>query len=358
MREAETAQKTPVNVNAPDLPNESPKAIWMSNVASPLCKYAHKSSTQATGTYAVHTHPFYEMVYIVTGNVEFMVDDHPFRVGDHTMLTFPPGIRHGVLVDTDRPYERYTLHFDPSCLSVERRPLLQETIPRQLFSAEQWRSESRIWRDMEHSGALQCLEAMETLRLATEDTVALLLPVYLEALLATLYAVQRSRGRNARREFRATTTQQELVLWVERHYTESITLEALADRFYLSKGYVNTLFRQATGDTVKAYVLKRRMSYVQMLLAAGLPTAQAANRAGFEDYTTFYRAYMRTFGHAPSDAKRAAARNELLAEALGAKSPVTYFSQGEIVYPEQGTAIEDPSMLNAVRIPPGPEPGE
>ncbi|MBQ9251495.1 MAG: helix-turn-helix domain-containing protein [Clostridia bacterium] len=296
----------PVDVSAPNahVPNEGPKAIWISDVASPLCKFAHKASTQANGTYAMHSHPFYEMIYTISADVEFMIEDHPYRVGDHTLVAIPPRIRHGVLVNTDRTYERFTLHFDEACLSVERRVLLQEVLPKHLFDTDQSRGEACIWRNMDHSGLLQCLEAMETLHLANTETAGMLLPIYVESVLATLYTAQQTQGRPAAHSPHANTIQQELVLWVEQHYTESFTLESLAERFYLSRGYVNTLFQQATGTTVKAYVQKRRMSYVQMLLSAGLSAAQAANRAGFEDYTTFYRAYVRTYGHPPPLPKR------------------------------------------------------
>ncbi len=335
---------------APHGPEEDPKAVRISEVSSRFCKFEHKSSSQPTGSYAIHDHPFYEIVYIISGDVAFMIDDHSFRLGDHTLAAFPPGLRHGVLVDSNHPpYERYMLHFDPSCLSVERRILLQEVLPSQLFSSDQSRGEACVWRNMEHSGVLQCMEMMENLRLSPPDTVTMLLPIYLEALLGMMLAEQQRRGQPAPRRERTSTTQQDLVLWVERHFTENITLESLAERFFLSRGYVNTIFRRATGSTVKNYVLKRRMSYVQMLLSSGLPATQAAARAGFDDYTTFYRAFVRAFGHSPSKALKGV-REERLAEILVPRDGPEPFLEGETIFPDNVTDSEDPSMINAVRL--------
>ena len=342
-----------VPTSGQDLPGP---ALWISSVSTPRCKFAHKSSVQGTDTYAVHTHPFYEIVYVLSGDVEFMVGDHPFPVGEHTLVAFPPELRHGALIRPDRPYERYTLHFDASCLSMERRMLLQEVFPSLPPASDPGAEAGCVWRSMRSSGVLQCLEAMETLNRVSGETAAMLLPIHVEALLATLYAVQQVRGTAVRHEAHPTTTQQDLVLWVEQHYTDNITLESLSERFFLSRGYINTLFRQATGSTVKAYVLKRRMNYVQMLLSAGLPAAQAANRAGFEDYTTFYRAYIRAFGYPPSVAKQASHRNDLLAEALSSRRNPTVFSPNEIIYPEDGMELEDPSMRNAIQLPAGKDP--
>ena len=272
---ADTRSSTvPPGISVPTSGQDLPgPALWISNVSTPRCKFAHKSSVQGTDTYAVHTHPFYEIVYVLSGDVEFMVGDHPFPVGEHTLVAFPPELRHGALIRPDRPYERYTLHFDASCLSMERRMLLQEVFPSLPPASDPGAEAGCVWRSMRSSGVLQCLEAMETLNRVSGETAAMLLPIHVEALLATLYAVQQVRGTAVRHEAHPTTTQQDLVLWVEQHYTDNITLESLSERFFLSRGYINTLFRQATGSTVKAYVLKRRMNYVQMLLSAGLPAA-------------------------------------------------------------------------------------
>jgi len=51
---------------------------------------------------------------------------------------------------------------------------------------------------------------------------------------------------------------------------------------------------------VRDYLISKRVTYVQQLLINGIPATQAATLAGFGDYTAFYRAYVKRFGHAPS----------------------------------------------------------
>ena len=330
---------------------QTPRAFWFSFLSTAYCKYSHKISTRATGTYAVHDHPYYEMMYVISGQVDFFIAGHVFPIGGGTLVTFPPGARHGVLVRTSAPYERYTMHFDPRALSMERRRLLLHAIPKDLLGfASEEQSGAAVWRGMENSGMMQVLEAIETLRDADPSTQEAVLPIYLEALLATLIprTAQPQAGSSASR--RALSQQEEIVSWVDQHYTEPITLDSLAEHFYLSKGYLSTQFRQATGKSVKDYVRARRVAHVQMLLSTGLPPAQAAARVGFADYTTFYRAYVRTVGHAPSADCKSGISDAPLAEALGAPLPLKTpgGGAGPIVYPIDGTANEDPSMEGVV----------
>ena len=49
------------------------------------------------------------------------------------------------------------------------------------------------------------------------------------------------------------------------------------------------------------YILYKRMAVVRKELAMGAPAAEAASRAGFGDYSSFFRAYKKMFGCAPSD---------------------------------------------------------
>ena len=329
---------------------EGPKAVWISNIDTPLCKYAHKISSRPTGTYAVHDHPFYEMVYVVSGQVDFFIAGHVYPIGSGTLLTFPPSVRHGVLVRTDAPYERYTLHFDPRALSMERRRLLLSAMPADLLGiATLEQGENAVWRNMESSGVIQVLEAMETLRSVEQDRLNELMPIYLEAVLAALIPrALRDRTEPGSAARPSLGQQEQIISWVDRHYTEAISLDTLAERFYLSKGYLSTLFRQATGSSVKDYVRARRMAHVQLLLSSGVPAAQAAARVGFGDYTTFYRAYVRTFGHAPSADCGSTGRDTLLEAALSVPHPDSE-DPDVILFPTDGTETEDPSMQGAIR---------
>lgn len=73
----------------------------------------------------------------------------------------------------------------------------------------------------------------------------------------------------------------------------------------MSKNHLTAVFKRATGTTVAKYIQYKRMAMVQGWLAAGVPAAEAAAKAGFGDYSSFFRAYKKMFGCAPSDRGKA-----------------------------------------------------
>ena len=327
---------------------EGPRAAWISRVTGRLCQCAHKISSRVTGTYAVHEHDSYEMVYVVSGDTQFLIAGHVFPATGGTFLIIPPRVRHGVMVLTDVPYERYTMHFFRDCVCMERRRLLLDGLPGDMPGmASREMAMKCVFTGMENSGIVQVLDAAGTLQHTGGEILDRLLPVYLESVLASLQLRLVGEKRETREKMpQSSRLQQELVAYVDQNYTQNMALEKLSEHFYVSKGYLNQLFRRATGYTVKEYVRNRRVAHVQMLLSEGVPPAQAALRSGFGDYTTFYRSYVRLTGHAPTT------------ERSGSETATSYLSSmnerdasGGGDRPRAGDlAAEDPSMLGAVEM--------
>ena len=94
---------------------------------------------------------------------------------------------------------------------------------------------------------------------------------------------------------------QEIIRYINQNLSAPLSLEGLAQTFYMSKNHLTAVFKRATGTTVARYILYKRMAIVRKELSMGVPAAEAASRAGFGDYSSFFRAYKKMFGCAPSD---------------------------------------------------------
>ena len=98
-----------------------------------------------------------------------------------------------------------------------------------------------------------------------------------------------------------------IMQYLSQHPTESVSIDDLAARFYISKYHMMRRFRAETGYTVHAYLTGKRLALAREQIAAGTPILQAASACGFGDYSAFCRAYRRQFGQPPSSAKQDAA---------------------------------------------------
>ena len=91
-----------------------------------------------------------------------------------------------------------------------------------------------------------------------------------------------------------------ILQYLNAHLTEPLTIDELAARFYISKYHMMRRFRDETGYTIHNYITEKRLLLAQQLLEQGLPLGETALRCGYQEYSTFSRAYKKQFGHSPS----------------------------------------------------------
>ena len=91
-----------------------------------------------------------------------------------------------------------------------------------------------------------------------------------------------------------------ILQYLNTHLTEPLTIDELAARFYISKYHMMRRFRDETGYTIHNYITEKRLLLAQQLLEQGMPLGETALRCGYQEYSTFSRAYKKQFGHSPS----------------------------------------------------------
>ncbi len=87
--------------------------------------------------------------------------------------------------------------------------------------------------------------------------------------------------------------------YINEHYSEALTLDALAEHFFISKYHLLRKFEAQVGTTVHRYILQKRLLNAKQLLAGGLAPSEVCTYCGFGDYANFYRAFRAEYGTTP-----------------------------------------------------------
>jgi AraC-like DNA-binding protein len=124
------------------------------------------------------------------------------------------------------------------------------------------------------------------------------------ALLRLLVEIGRSRLRDgALNPGPITPSDSRVVEWMaylDRNLTEDLDMDALAERFFISKFHMMRLFKAETGFTIHTYLLQRRLLAARHLIERGMLATEACYRSGFRSYSSFTRAYSKHFGTTPT----------------------------------------------------------
>lgn len=91
---------------------------------------------------------------------------------------------------------------------------------------------------------------------------------------------------------------EDVASYIIMHYTEPLSLESIADTFYINKCYLSRIFKEVTSFTVNEFINIQRINKAQELLTSTtLSITKVAEECGYESLTYFekvFRTYRET----------------------------------------------------------------
>ncbi len=92
------------------------------------------------------------------------------------------------------------------------------------------------------------------------------------------------------------------LLYIDAHIDQPLSLDVLADAFNFSRFYFHRLFSAVVGDSLKNYILSRKLNAsLGMIQAGDRSLTEIAYVLNFGSPSSFTRAFKREFGVAPSE---------------------------------------------------------
>ena len=240
----------------------------------------------------LHHHDFYEIYFFLSGRVDYLVEGINYTLNPGDLMLISPMELHRPTVAPEEAYERVVLWINAEYLrkKTEGTDFLERCFQpgHNLFHVSRTQIPELIRRLAEEFGG-------------QEGGASL----YAEGLLLQLLAelLRLAAGSGEAGEARQSSPLIESVLHhIGEHYREEISLDELAERFYVSKYHLSHLFRQTVGVSVYRYVLLKRLQHARQLLSEGESPGSASQASGFPEYSGFYRAFRQVYGTSPGEA--------------------------------------------------------
>lgn len=88
--------------------------------------------------------------------------------------------------------------------------------------------------------------------------------------------------------------------YIEDHYTESLTLDVLAQYVHMNSSYFSSYFKKQTGENFKEYLNKVRLGHaLELLLSTDMKSYEIAGEVGFSDSRYFSELFQKAYGKTP-----------------------------------------------------------
>lgn len=249
-----------------------------------------------------HFHEFDKIVLLISGRVDYFVESEVYSLKPWSLLLVKHHTIHKALIDKSEPYDRVIIYLD--------RKYFERIFP-DAGIMDSFDAADRLGRHLltpteaERAELERCLREYE--QYGREDGASA------QALRDTLVMQLLIRIRRMTDSGNADTRQLELqydpkiaqvLSYINENLCGELSVDALAERVFLSKYHFMRLFKAQTGATVHAYVRQKRLVNAARLIREGTPATKAALDSGFADYSAFHRAFRESFGISPGKLKK------------------------------------------------------
>lgn len=93
--------------------------------------------------------------------------------------------------------------------------------------------------------------------------------------------------------------------YIDRHYSENLTLNVLAGEVHMNPYYFSTFFKKNMGENFKSYLNRVRLEHaVPLLVSTNKKTYEIAVEVGFTDARTFSEAFQKQYKMTPTEYRK------------------------------------------------------
>lgn len=250
-----------------------------------------------------HFHSFHEIHLLLNPRACHLVEGIPYAIEANDFVLLRPSLLHKTTYPEGAPSKRLIINFLYPAEYIESHPALKTMLepfsaklPIYRFDKEKQQSLNQILNE---------IFALSHQPHPSEVTTMMIHTRFMEFLYRlwelrdyNLYIPEAFDNEQSEKIYKITS-------YIHTHYSEELSLESLARRFFLSTCYLSHQFRNITGYTLIHYIQMTRIRNAQYaLINTDDKITDIAWQCGFTSFSQFNRVFRKFCGASPSDFRK------------------------------------------------------
>lgn len=240
------------------------------------------TSEKRKAEYYLHMHNDYELLFFYKGDAEYTIETQNYRLKTNDLLLIKPMVYHGLNVLSSKPYERCIFNLSGAILTQEQKRLLEQTSP---------------IHHIDEQNPIRLI--FDTLRAGERDFDKQEFEYLINSSLYNILSTMAHLPIGKRLEEAGNGKLNEIIEYIHYHPELPLNTSALAERFFVSKSWIDHAFKENLKMSPKKYINQKKILHAQSLIMSGTPITKAAEQCRYINYATFYRQYVYFLGHEP-----------------------------------------------------------
>ena len=227
-----------------------------------------------------HCHSKYEILAIMEGELNVTIEGQSFVLNDNDVIIIPPLLFHTTSVTKTGNYKRAVISFNQSKIPEELKPYFEANC----LSASSFYSNQPI--------ELQkiCLSNRHEFYRALTDSI----------IIKMMYEYIDSESEKNADHSESDVIIQKILSFIDDHLHEKTELDDIAAYVSHSKYYICHLFQERMKISIKQYILQKKFALAEQIINDGISPTTVALELGYNNYSNFYRLYVKYRNKAPS----------------------------------------------------------
>jgi AraC-like DNA-binding protein len=244
-----------------------------------------------------HYHDFNKIIIFIFGDVIYNIEGKSYKLRTWDILLVPSTAVHKPIIEPEKEYERIVIWINDSFL--EEHGNAQNDLLTCFKVAKENKHIVRLGQNSLDSikAILINIELELKNKQFGADVLGNALFVQFMVYINRLQLKPDKHIENIEVEFDEQI--QQVIQYINSNLELDLSIAALSTRFYINKYYLMHKFKANTGYSIHSYVNNKRMQKCAASIKTGTPPSQVAAECGFNDYSSFVRAFSKMFGASP-----------------------------------------------------------
>lgn len=243
----------------------------------------------------IYPHVFYKIILFLQGDITYSIGERQYDMIPGDILLPPRHMHYYSRARSHQPYHRLVIWFTPELLdSIDPSGELKSFFE-QISQQEGTRFHFR------HELQNQIFENAITLASELDYTKSMKDAVAYSLVALILAGIYRGAADSTSGPSDSVSAQlvQSVADHINEHLTDNLSLENIAETFFVSKYHLERIFKKHMSITLHSYIIQRRLTLARQKLYGGALPTTIYKLCGFSNYSTFYRAFQKLYGISP-----------------------------------------------------------
>ena len=256
----------------------------ISNIKTKNYIFNHLIYDNATDKhFAKHSHSIYEMIYILNGEVDYIIEDRLYRATKHSLVLIRPYTYHYFTIRSHSDYEKIGILFNPNFLKIDTA-IINDQI--ELLDCKNHIIIDSIFQKLDYYHKNFPEKTFLELYFSLIKELVFNLSLIKEPAIPPQYH---------------TPILSPILEYINANLFSINRLEDISQALNVSTSYLKAVFKNELKTSPKRYINEKKLLNARQLILSGKKATIACDLCGFQNYSTFYRQYHDYFGISPSE---------------------------------------------------------